>query len=155
MTAGLGDFQYHKDPEKTESVKRDGMITAGDLGYLTEDGWLYISDRRTDLILSGGANIYPAEIEGVLVSHHAVADAAVFGVPDPDWGEAVQAVIELADGEQPSESLAEDIRRHAAQHLARYKLPKYIDFRNELPRLPSGKLLKRRLKDEYRARFQG
>lgn len=155
MTAGLGDFQYHKDPEKTESVKRNGMITAGDLGYLTEDGWLYISDRRTDLILSGGANIYPAEIEGVLVSHHAVADAAVFGVPDPDWGEAVQAVIELAAGEQPSESLTEDIRRHAAQHLARYKLPKYIDFRNELPRLPSGKLLKRRLKDEYRARFQG
>ena len=154
MTAGLGEFEYHKDPDKTRSVKRDGMITAGDLGHLTEDGWLYISDRRTDLILSGGANIYPAEIEAVLVTHPLVADAAVFGVPDPDWGEAVQAVIEPIPGVKGSDALAEEIRAFAAEHLARYKLPRYIEFSDALPRLPSGKLLKRRLKDEYAARFK-
>ncbi|MDY6957383.1 MAG: acyl-CoA synthetase [Pseudomonadota bacterium] len=154
MTAGLGDFEYHKDPNKTRSVKRDGMITAGDLGHLTEDGWLYISDRRTDLILSGGTNIYPAEIEAVLVTYPVVADAAVFGVPDPDWGEAVQAVIELVPGVEGSDALADEIHAFAAQHLARYKLPRYIDFSDALPRLPSGKLLKRRLKDDYAARFK-
>ncbi|MDY6942244.1 MAG: acyl-CoA synthetase [Pseudomonadota bacterium] len=154
MTAGLGDFEYHKDAEKTRSVKRDGMITAGDLGYLTDEGWLYISDRRTDLILSGGANIYPAEIESILVTHPKVTDAAVFGVPDPDWGEAVQAVIELVDGESGSPQLAEEIRQHAALHLARYKIPRYIDFSEKLPRLPSGKLLKRRLKDQYAGRYK-
>jgi long-chain acyl-CoA synthetase len=130
------------------------MITAGDLGHLTDDGWLYISDRRTDLILSGGANIYPAEIEAVLVTHPLVADAAVFGVPDPDWGESVQAVIELISGMPGTDALAEEIRQFAAQHLARYKLPRYIDFSEQLPRLPSGKLLKRRLKDDYAARFK-
>lgn len=154
MTAGLGDFQYHKDPDKTRSVKRDGMITAGDLGHLTAEGWLFISDRRTDLILSGGANIYPAEIEAVLVNHPKVADVAVFGVPDADWGEAVQAVIELIKGVAGSAELAEEIRQFAAQHLARYKLPRHIDFSDHLPRLPSGKLLKRHLKDEYAARFR-
>ena len=154
MTAGLGDFQYHKDPDKTRSVKRDGMITAGDLGHLTEEGWLFISDRRTDLILSGGANIYPAEIEAVLVNHPKVADVAVFGVPDADWGEAVQAVIEPIKGVDGSAELAEEIRQFAAQHLARYKLPRHIDFSDHLPRLPSGKLLKRHMKDEYAARFQ-
>ena len=116
MTAGLSDFEYHKAPDKTRSMKRDGIITAGDLGHLTEDGWLYTSDRRTDRILSGGANIYPAEIAAVLVTCPVVADAAVFGVPDPDWGEAVQAVIELVPGVEGSDALADEISAFAAHY---------------------------------------
>ncbi|HEX6422279.1 MAG TPA: AMP-binding protein [Acidimicrobiales bacterium] len=145
-------FSYHNDPEKT-AASRDpkgrGWTTLGDVGYLDEDGYLFLTDRRADLIISGGVNIYPREVEDVLITHPAVADIAVFGVPDPDMGEQVKAVVQAADGAEPGDRLAAELMAFAREHLAGYKCPRSIDFEDELPRLPTGKLYKRLLRDRY------
>jgi long-chain acyl-CoA synthetase len=147
----MGDhrFEYHRDDRKTGDAWRDGFFTVGDAGYLDDDGYLFLCDRKADMIISGGVNIYPAEIEAVLLGHPAVADAAVFGVPDDDWGEQVKAVIQPAGTAEPGPALAAAIHEHAAARLAKYKLPKTIDFVAEMPRDPNGKLYKRKLRDPY------
>jgi long-chain acyl-CoA synthetase len=147
----VGRFDYFGDPGKTAASYRDDHFTLGDVGYLDEDGYLYLTDRSADLIISGGVNVYPAEIEGELLGHAAVADAAVIGVPDPEWGETVVAVVELRDGTAPSADLADDLIAHCRARLAAYKCPRRVDFTDALPRSDSGKLYKRRLRDEYRA----
>jgi long-chain acyl-CoA synthetase len=144
------DFHYHKDATKTEAAHREpGVGTLGDVGYLDDDGYLFLSDRKIDMIISGGVNIYPAEIESVLVTHPAVADVAVFGVPNEEFGEEVKAAVELAPGFTPSDALAEELIAHVRGQLAGYKAPRSIDFERELPRAPTGKLMKRLLRDRY------
>jgi long-chain acyl-CoA synthetase len=144
------DFEYHKDPEKTRNAHLEpGIFTVGDVGHLDSDGYLFMSDRKIDMIISGGVNIYPAEIEGVLVAHAAVADAAVFGVPNEEFGEEVKAAVELTSGHTPSAALAEELVEHCRKHLAGYKAPRSIDFEETLPRHPTGKLFKRLLRAPY------
>jgi long-chain acyl-CoA synthetase len=144
------DFEYHNDPEKTAKAHLEpGVFTFGDIGYLDEDGYLFMSDRKIDMIISGGVNIYPAEIEATLVNHPAVLDAAVFGIPNDEFGEEVKAAVELAAGVEAGEALTEDLIAHCREHLAGYKIPKSIDFEEALPRHPTGKLLKRLLRDKY------
>jgi long-chain acyl-CoA synthetase len=121
----------------------------GDVGYLDEDGWLFLSDRKIDMIISGGANIYPAEIESELIMHPKVADVAVFGIPHDDWGEEVKAVIEPIEGVEGDAALEQEILEWSATRLAGYKRPRSIDFTTELPRDPNGKLYKRKLRDPY------
>ena len=144
------DFEYHKDPEKTKAAHLEpGVFSVGDIGYLDDDGYLFMSDRKIDMIISGGVNIYPAEIEGVLVSHSAVADAAVFGIPNEEFGEEVKAAVELLPGFAASDELAETLKTHCRDHLAGYKVPRSVDFEDKLPRHPTGKLYKRLLRDRY------
>lgn len=143
-------FEYHKDKAKTEEAWRtDGYFTVGDAGYLDADGYLFLSDRKADMIISGGVNIYPAEIESVLVMHPAVLDVAVFGIPDSDWGEQVKAVIEPNRGFTPGDALADDVLAFAADRLAKFKRPRSIDWVETMPRDPNGKLAKRKLRDPY------
>lgn len=144
------DFEYHKDPEKTAAAHLEpGVYSFGDVGYLDEDGHLFMSDRKIDMIISGGVNIYPAEIEGVLVAHPKVTDAAVFGVPNEEFGEEVKAAVELVGGTTAGPELAAELIEHCRQHLAGYKAPRSIDFEASLPRHPTGKLYKRLLRDRY------
>ena len=144
------EFEYHNAPEKTAAAHRAGGLgTLGDIGYLDEDGYLFLSDRKIDMIVSGGVNIYPAEIEGVLVDHRAVADAAVFGVPDDEMGEAVHAAVSLRHGYTWSEGLAADIGAVCRTQLAGYKLPRTFEVHDELPRNEAGKLTKRVLRDPW------
>jgi long-chain acyl-CoA synthetase len=145
---GLGSH-YHNDPEKTADSRRNGFQTLGDLGYLDADGWLYIVDRRVDLIVSGGVNIYPAEVEAVLLQHPSVADVAVIGVPNVEWGQEVRAVVQLLRIEDAGDELANELIEHARAALAKYKCPRSIEFRSALPRSESGKLYKRRLREEH------
>ena len=126
-----------------------GVFTFGDIGYFDEDGYLYLSDRKIDMIISGGVNIYPAEIEAVLLQHAAVADAAVFGIPDEEFGEQVKAAVELRAGLAGDEVLAQALIDHCRQHLAGYKAPRSVDFEAALPRHETGKLYKRVLRDRY------
>jgi long-chain acyl-CoA synthetase len=143
------DFAYKGDPAKTNGARLRGFFTVGDIGYLDEDGYLFLCDRKADMIISGGANIYPAEIEAEIIMHPQVADVAVFGIPDEDWGESVVAVVQPADGVTGGPELAASIIASLDGRLARMKWPKSIDFIAEMPRDPSGKLLKRRLRDPY------
>jgi long-chain acyl-CoA synthetase len=143
------EFEYYKDKEKTDNNRVGRFFTVGDIGYLDDDGYLFLRDRKADMIISGGANIYPAEIESVLLTHPKVGDAAVFGIPHEDWGEEVKAVIEPAADVEPSPELAEDILAFCGDKLARFKTPKTVDFITEMPRDPNGKLYKRRLRDPY------
>jgi long-chain acyl-CoA synthetase len=137
---------YWRDPEATEKAFVDGWFRTGDLGRLDQDGFLYIEDRKKDMIVSGGENIYPAEVENVLAKHPAVADVAVIGVPDAKWGEAVKAVVVPGQG---TEVTAQELITFAREHLAGFKLPKSVDFTEVLPRNPSGKLLKREIRAPY------
>ena len=143
-------FEYHGDPEKTMRAHPEpGVFTIGDVGSVDEDGYVYLVDRRSNTIISGGVNIYPLEIEQVLQSHPAVADAGVFGIPDDEWGESVKAAVELHDGYAPGEALEEELLAFARERLAGYKVPRSIDFERELPRTASGKLYIRHLRDRY------
>jgi long-chain acyl-CoA synthetase len=142
-------FEYHHDPVKTATSRNgNGWSTLGDIGHLDDEEYLYLSDRRTDLILSGGVNIYPAEIEEALIMHPAVADVAVIGVPDAEMGESVLAIVQLADGGAGSGELAADLLAHCRSRLASFKCPRSVEFTAELPRTPTGKLLRRRLREE-------
>ncbi len=144
------DFEYHNAPEKTAAAHRDtGAGTLGDVGYLDEDGYLFLSDRRIDMIISGGVNIYPAEIEGVLIGHDAVADVAVIGIPDTEMGEQVLAVVEPAPGTLISPELEAALEAHCREHLAGYKCPRSWEFADSLPRNAAGKLSKRILREPY------
>lgn len=145
------EFEYHNDPEKTaEATSSDGeMTTVGDVGYVDEDGFLFLTDRKTFMIISGGVNIYPQESEDLLIAHPKVADAAVFGVPNVDLGEEVKAVVQVVPGTVENESLTEELLAYLAEHLSRQKIPRSIDYIAQMPRLPTGKLYKRLLRDQY------
>ena len=144
-------FVYFNDPERTALTRSpDGsMSTVGDMGYLDEDGFLYLTDRSTFMIISGGVNIYPQECENLLITHPKVADAAVFGVPNADLGEEVKAVVQPIPGVEPGPELAQELMAFCAEHLSRQKCPRSVDFSVQLPRLPTGKLYKRVLRDPY------
>jgi long-chain acyl-CoA synthetase len=148
---GATSFEYFNDPAKTaESRNAAGdASTVGDVGYLDEEGYLYLTDRKTYMIISGGVNIYPQETENLLITHPKVMDAAVIGVPDEDLGEAVKAVVQPAPGAQPGAELERELIAFCREHLAHFKCPRTIDFQDELPRLPTGKLYKRLLRDRY------
>jgi len=144
-----GRFVYFKAPEKTESAYRDNLFTLGDLGYVDDDGFLFLTGRSAELIISGGVNIYPAEIDAVLLEHPAVADAATVGVPNSEWGEEVKAVVELRAGYRPSTELAAELLEHTRERLARFKCPRSVDFVDVLPRSDAGKVLRKQLRDRY------
>ncbi|GAA3467720.1 AMP-binding protein [Nonomuraea roseola] len=146
VKSGLGTFEYRKDPVKTASSMRGEWYAPGDIGFLDKDGFLFLCDRRTDLIISGGVNIYPAEIEAALLEHPFVADVAVIGVPDQEWGHNVVALV------QPhAQVTAQDLLAHLEPRLARFKHPKVIEFRDELPRTPTGKLSRSKVREQYLA----
>ena len=149
MKMGISDFAYKDDPEKTAASRLRDFFTVGDIGYLDDGGYLFLCDRKSDMIISGGANIYPAEVEAEIIMHPKVADVAVFGIPDDDWGEQVKAVVQPAAGVTGDEQLAAEILASLDGRLARMKWPRSIDFTDELPRDPNGKLLKRRLRAPY------
>ena len=149
MAMQSADFEYHGDKEKTRKNRIGKFFTVGDVGYLDDDGFLFLCDRKTDMIISGGANIYPAEIENVLLGHPKVVDAAVFGIPHDDWGEEVKAVVQPVDGVDGSPELAAEILGWCEGRLAKFKTPKTIDFTDDMPRDPNGKLYKRKLRDPY------
>jgi long-chain acyl-CoA synthetase len=145
-------FEYHNDPEKTASSghpAHDNWSTVGDIGYLDEDGYLFLTDRKAFMIISGGVNIYPQEIENVLALHPKIFDVAVIGVPHPEMGEQVKAVVQLRDGIPPSDELADEIIAYVRDRIAHYKAPRSVDFADELPRLATGKLAKRVLMNRY------
>jgi long-chain acyl-CoA synthetase len=149
MSLATTDFEYKGDKRKTEDNRRDGFFTVGDWGLIDDDGYLFLKDRKSDMIISGGVNIYPAEIEGELLTFPKIADVAVFGIPHPDWGEEIKAVVQPAEGIEPDDALRDEILAFCADRLAKFKRPKTIDFMAELPRDPNGKLYKRKLRDPY------
>ncbi|MGY8973442.1 MAG: acyl-CoA synthetase [Sphingomonadales bacterium] len=141
---------YHNDPEKTrEAMHPKGWMTLGDIGHLDADGFLYLTDRKSHMIISGGVNIYPQEIENLLVTHDKVMDAAVIGAPCPDFGEKVVAVVQPIDMAEAGEALEAELRDFLAPSLSKIKMPKLFDFRAQLPREANGKLYKRELRDEF------
>jgi long-chain acyl-CoA synthetase len=140
------DFTYAGDEAKRREVERDGLVSCGDIGYLDADGYLYLNDRRSDMVISGGVNIYPAEIEACLLSLRGVRDCAVFGIPDDEFGEALAAHVELHDGARLT---ADAVRGHVRSRLATYKTPRVVEFSDSLPREDSGKIFKRRLREPY------
>jgi long-chain acyl-CoA synthetase len=144
-------FVYFNDPERTQATRSaDGsMSTVGDVGYLDNDGFLYLTDRSTFMIISGGVNIYPQECENLLITHPQVADAAVFGIPNEDLGEEVKAVVQPMPGVVADSAFAQSLIAFCAAHLAPMKCPRSVDFMETLPRLPTGKLYKRPLRDAY------
>jgi len=147
---GGGEFEYHNDPQKTaESRHPQGWSTLGDIGYLDEEGYLYLTDRKSFMIISGGVNIYPQETENLLVTHPKVMDVAVFGVPNPDFGEEVKAVVQPIHWEDAGPELEAELIEFCRDNISHIKCPKTIDFQQELPRHPTGKLYKRLLKDRY------
>jgi long-chain acyl-CoA synthetase len=140
------DFTYAGDEEKRRGVEREGLVSCGDIGYLDKDGFLYLNDRRSDMVISGGVNIYPAEIEACLQGLDGVRDCAVFGIPDEEFGEVLAAHVELDEGAALG---ADGIREHVKVHLAGYKTPRVVEFSDSLPREDSGKIFKRRLREPY------
>lgn len=146
-------FEYHGEPEKTrEAYDERGWSTCGDVGYLDEEGFLYLTDRKNFTIISGGVNVYPAEIENLLIGHDKVADVAVFGVPDDEFGEVVQAVVQPANWVDATDETAIELLEWLRERLSHIKVPKSLDFSEELPRLDNGKLYKRHLMEAYRNR---
>ena len=145
---GVG-FSYHDDPDQTTSAFKGKRFSLGDIGYLDSDGYLFISDRAKDMIITGGTNVYPAEIEATLLEHAKVRDAAVIGVPDPDWGETIVAIVQPVIGIEPSDQLQDELIAFCRDRLASYKRPRRWEFRDELPRTEAGKLYKRKIRDEY------
>jgi len=145
-------FEYVGDAETTQAAYRGELFTIGDVGFVDDDGYLFIRDRAKDMIITGGVNVYPQEVEAVLASHPAVADVAVIGLPDDEWGESIVAVVEPAAGRTADGVLADELLDHCRAHLAKYKCPRRVEFRGSLPRTDAGKLYKRQLRDEYVAR---
>ena len=144
--------EYYKQQESYDSARRGDFHTVGDIAYRDDEGYIYICDRKTDMIISGGMNIYPAEIEAVLEQHPAVYEAAVFGIPSPEWGEAVHATVVCRPGASLSPA---DVMSFSRDHLAGYKAPRSVSFADELPRTGSGKILKRVLRAPFWAGHQG
>ncbi|MBA4161213.1 MAG: acyl-CoA synthetase [Novosphingobium sp.] len=154
-TEGMVSFEYHNDPQKTQDARnKHGWTSLGDVGYQDQDGYLFLTDRKSFMIISGGVNIYPQEIENLLITHPKVADAAVIGAPDPDMGERVVAVVQPMDMGEESPELAEELMAYLAPQLSRVKMPRQIDFREQLPRELTGKLYKRLLRDEYKEAYE-
>ena len=149
MSLAQANFEYKGDKKKTDDNRRENFFTVGDWGLLDDDGYLFLKDRKSDMIISGGVNIYPAEIEAVLLTMPKVGDVAVFGIPHEDWGEEIKAVVEPAPGVEPDDALRDEIFSFMQDNLAKFKRPKTIDFTSEMPRDPSGKLYKRKLRDPY------
>ena len=145
----MQDFEYRGDKKKTADNRRGNLFTVGDIGFLDEDGYLFLCDRKIDMIISGGVNIYPAEIENTLMGHPDVVDVAVFGIPNKEWGESVKAVVQLTDGLAPTPDLEKQIIEYCTAHIAKYKVPRSVDFSAALPRDGSGKLHKRTLRAPY------
>ena len=146
---GAANFEYKDADKKTRDNRIGNYFTVGDVGELNDEGYLFLRDRKTDMIISGGANIYPAEIEAELIQHPKVADVAVFGIPNEDWGEEIKAVIQVIDGVTPGDDFTAEILAWSADRLAKMKTPRSIDYVDELPRDPNGKLYKRKLRDPY------
>jgi long-chain acyl-CoA synthetase len=148
--SGGGKFEYHNDAEKTAKARNEkGWSSLGDVGYVDTDGFLHLTDRKAHMIISGGVNIYPQEVENLLVTHPKVADAAVFGVPNAEFGEEVKAVVQPVDPADAGDALARELLDFCRAHLSHVKCPRSVDFEAELPRHPTGKLYKRLLKDRY------
>jgi len=148
--SGGGMFEYHKDPVKTaEAIDEKGRGTVGDVGYYDEDGYLFLTDRKAFMIISGGVNIYPQEAENVLISHPKVMDVGVIGVPNVDLGEEVKAVVQPMQWEDAGPELEEELLAFCREHLSLYKCPRSIDFMESLPRLDTGKLYKQELRRRY------
>ncbi|XUU61523.1 acyl-CoA synthetase [Erythrobacter sp. HA6-11] len=146
---------YHNDPDKTkEAMHPKGWMTIGDIGHVDEDGFVYLTDRKSHMIISGGVNIYPQEVENLLVSHEKIMDAAVIGAPDPDLGEKVVAVVQPLDMSEAGDALEQELRDYLEPQLARIKMPKLFDFRPDLPREANGKLYKRELRDEFSSKAE-
>jgi acyl-CoA synthetase (AMP-forming)/AMP-acid ligase II len=153
--SGARDFRYHRDDEKTASAHNDrGWTTLGDIGYLDDEGYLFLTDRKAFMIISGGVNIYPQEAENVLVTHPKVADVAVFGLPDEEMGERVHAVVQLLDPDEAGPTLAEELMAFCREHISHVKCPRTVDFDPALPRLPNGKLYKKGLRERYIQKIQ-
>src|SRR4051812_31033607 len=149
MSLAMADFEYKGDEKKTKANRKEGFFTVGDWGVIDDDGYLFLKDRKSDMIISGGVNIYPAEIESVLLTFPKIGDVAVFGIPHEDWGEEIKAVVEPAAGVEPDDALREELFAFMKDNLAGFKRPKTIDFIVEMPRDPNGKLYKRKLRDPY------
>jgi long-chain acyl-CoA synthetase len=149
MRMPQANFEYKDAPEKTRDSRIGEYFTVGDIGELNEEGFLFLRDRKNDMIISGGANLYPAEIEAEIIQDPRVADVAVFGIPNDDWGEEVKAVVELIEGVPASEATREEIFEFLKPRLAKMKTPRSLDFIDALPRDPNGKLYKRKLRDPY------
>ncbi|HXY27217.1 MAG TPA: AMP-binding protein [Acidimicrobiales bacterium] len=145
-------FDYYGDPDKTANAFRGDYFTLGDMGYMDADGFLFLTDRTANLIISGGVNIYPAEVDAVLLEHPAVGDVATIGVPDEEWGEVVLAVVQPAEGAAGSDELAAELMALCRDRLAHYKCPRRVDFVSQLPREDTGKIFKRKLREQYRQR---
>jgi fatty-acyl-CoA synthase len=144
-------FEYHDEPGKTSEAYNDkGWATTGDVGHVDEDGFLYLTDRKNFMIISGGVNIYPQEIENLLITHDKVADVAVFGIPHPEFGEAVQAVVEPMHWGDATDEVAIELLEWAKERLSKIKVPRALDFTEKLPRMDNGKLYKRHLVEEYK-----
>lgn len=143
-------FEYYKAEDKTASSYRGEYFTLGDVGYMDDDGYLYLTDRSANLIISGGVNIYPAEVDAILLLHPAVGDAATIGIPDDEWGESVLAVVETQPGVEPDDALAAELLAHCRDRLAHFKCPRSVTFVDELPRQDNGKIYKRLLRDRFR-----
>jgi long-chain acyl-CoA synthetase len=145
----VGRFEYFKSREKTDGAYRGDYFTMGDMGYFDRDGYLFLTGRSAELIISGGVNIYPAEVDAVLLMHSAVADVATIGVPDDEWGESVKAVVQLREAIEPTEKLAEELREHCRSRLAHYKCPRTLDFADDLPRTAAGKIQRHKVRARY------
>jgi long-chain acyl-CoA synthetase len=149
-----GRFEYFKAKDKTDSAYRGDYYTLGDVGYMDEEGFLFLTDRSVDLIITGGVNVYPNEVDAVLLAHPMVADSATIGIPSEEWGEEVKSVVELVAGVEPSRHVEAELIEFARDRLAHFKCPKTIDFVDTLPRQDNGKIYRRVLRDRYREAAQ-
>ncbi len=145
----IAPFEYYKDPAKTAAAHRDGYFTLGDVGYLDDDGYLFLTGRTAECIISGGVNIYPQEIDNELIKHPAIEDSCTIGVPNEEWGEEVKSVVTLNPGYSGSPELASEIVKFARDHLAGFKVPRSVEFVAELPRSPAGKIQRKKVRDPY------